>query len=311
MELRPLGTSGLQVSSIALGTWPMSALGWSGITERDSIATIHRAVALGVNLVDTAYMYGKHGEVEQLVGKAIQGRRDRVLIATKGGIEWRNGERVIDGSYQRLLEQADESLRRMGLDVIDLYQVHTPDPNVPVEETARALLHLQQQGKIRAIGVSNYTVEQMTAFLRVAPIHAAQVLYNMLRREIEADLLPFCRERAIAVLAYRPLERGLLTDEIKPASSFPADDSRGAKPEWQGEHFQRTLAMVERLKPIAAECKKTLAQLVLNWTIHQPGLTAAICGAKRPEQVVENVGGANWRLTDAQLARIRAIVESR
>jgi len=307
MKLRPLGTSGLLAAPIALGTWPMAGLGWSGVTEQDSIATIHKAVGLGVNLIDTAYMYGKQGEAEQLVGKAIQGQRDKVLIATKGGLEWRNGERVTDCSCRRLLEQAEESLRRMNLDVIDLYQVHTPDPNVPVEETARAMLRLHEQGKIRAIGVSNYSVKQMTAFLRVAPIHAAQALYNMLRREIEADLLPFCHERGIAVLVYRPLERGLLTDQIRPASSFPADDSRRAKPEWQGEEFQRTLALVERLRPIAAEANKTLAQLVLNWTIHQPGVTAAICGAKRPEQVVENVGGANWRLTDAQKARIRVI----
>jgi len=313
MELRSLGDSGLEVSPVVLGTWPMSGIKWSGINDRDCIATMHRAIDLGVNMIDTAYMYGKHGEAEVLVGKAVRDRRDRVLIATKGGLEWagESDERIVDCSRKRLTEQVEESLQRMQIDTIDLYQVHWFDESTPIEETAEAMADLLQQGKIRAIGVSNWTPEQMDAFRQVAPLHCTQPLYNMLVRDAEADVLPYCAEHGIASIVYRPLERGLLTDRIKPAHEFPEDDSRRQKPEWQADEFGRTFAMVRQLSPIANDLGKSVTQLVINWTIHQPGVTAAICGAKRAEQVEENVGGAGWGLSDGDLARVTEIVDGR
>ena len=313
MERRPLGRSGLEITPIVLGTWPMSGIKWPGINDRDCIATIQRAIDLGVNMIDTAYMYGKRGEAETLVGKAVRGRRDRVLIATKGGHEWAgdSDDRIVDCSYERLMAQADESLQRMGIDTIDLYQVHMFDDKTSAEETARAMADLRKQGKIRAVGVSNYTPEQMAIFQQAAALHCVQSLYNMVQRGAEADVLPYCREHGIAAIVYRPLERGLLTDKIKPASAFPRDDSRRTKPDWQGEAFERTFAMVQKLKIVAHELGKSVAQLALNWTIHQPGVTAAICGARRPEQVEENVAGAGWRLSDGDMARVTQIVEER
>ena len=313
MERRPLGNSGLQITPIVLGTWPMSGIKWAGINDRDCVATIQRAIDLGVNMIDTAYMYGKHGEAETRVGMAIKGRRDRVLIATKGGLEFigDSDERRIDCSRKRLMEHIDESLRRMGIDHIDLYQVHMFDDATPIEETARAMSDLLEQGKIRAIGLSNWSVEQMAAFAKIAPLHCVQPIYNMLNRDAESAELPFCRDRAIAAIVYRSLERGLLTDKIKPASAFPEDDSRRTKPDWQGEEFDRTLAMVRKLQAIALRLGKTTAQLVLNWTIHQPGVTAAICGAKRPDQVDENITAADWKLSDDDMARVTEIVRAR
>ncbi len=313
MDLRPLGNTGIEVTPIVLGTWPMSGIQWAGIRKKDCIRTIQRAIDLGVNMIDTAYMYGKHGEAEALVGKAIKKRRDKVLIATKGGLERdSSGDgRIVDGSYDRLVEQAEESLARMGIDHIDLYYVHLFDAHTPIEETARAMADLHVQGKIRAIGVSNWTTEQMDRFRQVADLHAVQPLYNMLQRDAERDVLPYCQKHGIACIVYRPLERGLLTDSIKPAAEFPEDDSRREKPAWQGEEFERTYTMVQKLKAIAEVLGKSVAQLTLNWTLQQPGVTAAICGAKRPDQIEENVGAMGWRLSKEDLERITEIVDSR
>ena len=313
MDLRLLGSSGLEITPIVLGTWPMAGIKWAGINERDCVATIQRAIDLGVNMIDTAYMYGKHGEAEALVGRAIADRRDRVLIATKGGLEWDGDSdgRIVDCSYGRLMAQADESLRRMGIDVIDLYQVHMFDEAAPIAETARAMADLYAQGKIRAIGVSNWTCEQMDTFRSSAPLHAVQPLYNMLQRGAEADVLPYCRQHNLAGIVYRPLERGLLTDSIRSATEFPESDSRRGKPEWQGDAYDRTYAMVQKLRAVADEHGKTVAQVVINWTLCQPGVTAVVCGAKRPEQVEENVAGAQWRLPDEHAARVTEIVNAR
>ncbi len=312
MELRPLNNSSLSVTPIVLGTWPMAGIQWSGVNEKECLRAIARALDLGVNMIDTAYMYGFHGEAERLVGKAIRKRREDVLIATKGGLEWERGGagRRVDCSYQRLMDHAEESLSRLGVDCIDLYYAHAFDPHTPVAETARAMAELLVQGKIRAVGLSNWTVEQMEEFRQGCELHAVQPLYNMLHREAERDVIPYCREHGIACLVYRPLERGLLTDAIKPGSDFPPEDSRREKPEWRGEEFERTREMVMKLKALAEALGKTTAQIALNWTIHQPGVTAAICGAKRPEQVEENVGAAGWKLSPEDMERVTEIVNS-
>ncbi|MBI4551203.1 MAG: aldo/keto reductase [Candidatus Latescibacteria bacterium] len=307
MEYRPLGTSGLRVSVIGLGCWPIAGIGWTGVDEQQSLAALHKALDVGVNFIDTAYMYGKDGESERLVGRAIAGRRDEVVLATKCGLHWKGDQLTRDSSRKRIMQQVEESLRRLNTDSIDLYQVHAYDPNVPVEETARALHDLLDQGKVRAIGVSNYEVPQMEAFARSAPLHSNQPPYNLLMREIERDLLPYCRRHTIAVLVYWPLYKGLLTGKYGRGHRFPDGDSR-LKDRWfKGKPLKRTLDMLDHLRPIADECGKTLTQVILNWTISQPGVTLAICGATRPEHVVQNAGAAGWRLTDEQMRRIDEI----
>jgi len=199
----------------------------------------------------------------------------------------------------------------MKIEVVDLYQVHAPDTETPFEVTANLLDELHREGKIRAIGLSNFSLEQMGAFSEAAPIHSLQPRYSMLNRSIESDILPYCIEHSVATCVYCPLERGLLTDRVRPGSEFPEDDSRRDDPDFQGEEFARTKRMVDKLKPIAEECGKTVAQLTLNWTIHQPGVTVAIVGAKRPDQVLENAGAVSFEMSAEQMRRVTQIVEAR
>ncbi|MBI2194298.1 MAG: aldo/keto reductase [Planctomycetes bacterium] len=311
MVTREFGSSGLRVSALALGCWPIAGVGWTGVNEQDSLATIRQALDVGINFVDTAYMYGLGGESEILVGKAIAGRRAEVVLATKCGVHWDGGKAVRDSSSARIQEECEASLRRLNVDAIDLYQVHAPDPGTSFQETAQALERLLRQGKIRAIGVSNFDVAQMQEFSRHAPLHSLQPAYSMIRREIERDILPYCEEHRIGVCVYCPLERGLLTDGIRPGESYPAEDSRRQNSNFLGDSFARTRQMVMRLQSIARENGMTLAQLVLNWTVHQPGVTVAIVGATRPHQVLENAHALGRSLTADQMERIRKIVESR
>lgn len=310
MIQREYGSSGMRVSVLSLGCWPIAGLGWSGVNDEDSIATIQQALDIGMNFIDTAYMYGPNGESEILVGKAIAGRRDEAFVATKCGIHWKGKTNCHDSSPERIKQELEESLRRLNIDTIDLYQVHWPDKNTPFEETAKVLDDLLKEGKIRSIGVSNYNVEQMEAFSKSAPIHSLQPQYSMLKRDIENEILPYCIEHNIATCVYCPLGRGLLTDRIRPAEEFPPDDARRDNPDFLGENFQRTKRMAEKLKSIADGCNCTLAQLTLNWTIHQPGVTVAIVGATRPHQVLENAAAVDFELTEDQLNRINEIVNS-
>ena len=308
---REYGSSGLNVSALAFGGWPIAGVGWSNVNERDSIAAVQKALDEGMNFLDTAYMYGENGESEILVGKAIAGRRDEAIVATKCGVYWESGEMVRDSSPERIRGDVEESLRRLNIDVIDLYQVHAPDENTPFEKTAEVMASLLVEGKIRAIGVSNYSVEQMKSFSSVSPLHSLQPRYSMIDRRIENEIVPYCREQNIGICVYCPLERGLLTDRIKPAKEYPSEDSRHTDSAFRGEEFARTKAMNEALQEIARECEITMAQLVLNWTVHQPGITVAIVGATRPHQVVENAKALDFELSDGQMQRIYKIIESR
>ena len=311
MILRTYGRSGLEVSALAFGSWPIAGIGWSNVNEKDSIATIQQALDLGINFIDTAYMYGESGESETLVGKAIAGRRDEAIVATKCGVHWKNGETVRDSSPERIRRDIEESLRRLNTDVIDLYQVHAPCQRTPLEKTAETMGSLLKEGKIRAVGVSNYTVEQMKTFSTVTPIQSLQPRYSMIDRKIEKEIVPYCLVQNIGICVYCPLERGLLTDRIKPAHEYPPEDARHTEPAFKGGEFFRTRTMNEALRAIARECDVTLTQLVLNWTVHQPGITVAIVGATRPHQVVENAQALDFELTEEQMKRINDIVESR
>lgn len=312
MEQRPLGATGIQVSSIALGCWPIAGMTSADVNDADSVATIEACFEVGINFLDTAYAYGMKGESERLIARALAGRREQMVIATKGGIGWEPPrQQVIDGRPETLRRQCDESLRRLSTDHVELYYLHAPDPKLPIEESAGALKELVEAGKTRAIGVSNVTLDELKRFAAVCPLAAYQPPYNMLQREIERDTLPWCVANDVAVMVYWPLMKGLFAGRITREHTFPTSDSRHKYPMFQGEEWQKNNDFVDELRAVAAEAGRTVAQLVLNWTIHRRGITSALCGAKRPAQIRENAGAMGWRLPPNQLARIDAAIERR
>jgi aryl-alcohol dehydrogenase-like predicted oxidoreductase len=312
IETRTLGPSGIHVSPVALGCWPISGMTSLDVNEQDSLATIRAAMDSGINFLDTAYAYGRTGESERLIARAIAGRRESVVIATKGGIAWdQDGNRVIDGRPETLRRQCEESLQRLATDHVELLYLHAPDPRTALEESAAELKRLQDAGKTRAVGVSNFSLAQLQTFHAVCPIAAFQPPYNMLQREIERDTLPWCRERNIAVCVYWPLMKGLLAGTLSREHVFQPGDGRAKYPMFQGDEWQRNQDFIDELRAIAAETGRTVAQLVINWTIHQPGITAALCGAKRPEQIRETAGALGWNLNEAHQARIEAALAKR
>src|SRR6195256_962273 len=252
MEHANIPATSLSVSRVAIGTWAIGGWMWGGTDETESIATIRVALDHGINVIDTAPVYG-FGRSEELVGKAIAqgGLRSRVLIATKTGLEWENGRVFRNASRARILREIDDSLRRLRTDHIDIYQVHWPDPVVAIEETAEAMHTLFRQGKIRAIGVSNFSVSQMDRFRRVAPLHVLQPPYNLFERGIEADLLPYCRKNKIATLGYGALCRGLLSGRMQADTAFDGDDLRRSDPKFLGPRFAQYLAAVAELDRLA------------------------------------------------------------
>ena len=301
MELRPLGQTEIKISVVALGCWPIAGMTSPGVTDEDSIATIQACHDLGINHLDTAYAYGRTGESERLIARAIEGRRDSVVIATKGGLHWdAQGMQAHDARPETLRRQCEESLRRLGTDRVELYYLHAPDRNVPLAESAGAIRDLIAAGKVRAAGASNVSAAELEQFAAVCPLAAYQPPYNMLQRQIEADTLPWCRQHGVSVLAYWPLAKGLLAGKMSRDETFAPTDSRRKYPMFQGDEWRKNHDLLDKLREIAAASGRSVAQTVINWTIHQPGITAALCGAKRPDQIIENAGGAGWELTAAQ-----------
>jgi aryl-alcohol dehydrogenase-like predicted oxidoreductase len=282
-----------------------------GTNDADSIATIEACFDLGINHIDTAFGYGREGESERLIGRAVGTRRREMVIATKGGLHWdREGRQAHDASPDALRRECEESLRRLGTEYVDLLYLHAPDPKTPVAESAAALRKLLEEGKTRSVGASNLTVTQLEEFASVCPLAAFQPPYNMLQRQNEADTLPWCRRRGVAVLVYWPLMKGLLAGKLRRDETF-ANDSRRKYPMFQGEEYQKNLDLVDALRAIAAMSGHTVAQVVVNWTIHQPGITAALCGAKRPDQLRDTAQAAGWRLSDAQIRGIEKALADR
>ena len=312
VELRPLDASGIQVSPVALGCWPIAGMTSRGVSEANSIATLEACFDEGINFLDTAYCYGAEGESERLIARAIAGRRDRVVIATKGGIEWDADLKMVrDGRPVTLRRHCEESLRRLETDHVDLIYLHSPDEKTPVAESAGELKRLLEEGKTLSVGVSNVTLQQLQEFAAHCPLTAYQPSYNMLQRDIEADRLPWCVEHNVAVVVYWPLLKGLLAGKLSRDHIFEPRDGRPKYSQFRGEEWRKNHDLLEVLRPIAAESGHTLAQLAINWTIHRPGITVALCGAKRPDQLHDNAGGMGWRLTDDQLARIEAALRQR
>lgn len=300
METRKLGSEGPEVSAVGFGAWAAGGSGWGDVDDRDTVAAIRRSIDLGASFVDTAEVYGG-GHSEEIVGEAIRGvPRDGVFLATKV-----SGS---DLSPQAIKRAIDGSLKRLAVDHVDLYQMHWPDVATDVHDSMRALDDLVRDGKIRYVGASNFDVPLMSACLEVRHLDSLQPPLDMLKRDIEAEILPFCLEHGIGVVVYSPMAKGLLTGKYTAADSFPPGDVRAQDPRFQGENFQRNLRIVEKLRPIAERHGRTLAQLAIAWTLAHPAVTVAIVGAKRPAQVDDNVGGQGWTLTPQDMDEIDGIL---
>lgn len=303
-----------EVSRVGLGTWAIGGLEWGGTDERRSIRTIHSALERGINLIDTAPVYG-HGISEEIVGQAVAeyGRRGEIILATKAGLDWSGdgGAGVVrNATPERLRQEITDSLERLQTDYVDLYQIHWPDPVVPMEATAQAMKDLYDEGLIRAIGVSNFTPEQMEAFREVAPLHTDQPPYNLFERQIEEDVLPYARKNDVKLLTYSALCRGLLTGKMSPDYEFAEDDLRAhTDPKFQEPRFSQYLVAVEQLDRFARETYgKRVLHLAIRWILDQ-GVDVALWGARRPEQL-DPVGDAmGWSIGEEAKVEIDRMLD--
>ncbi|MBI1375746.1 MAG: aldo/keto reductase [Phycisphaera sp.] len=330
MQYRPLGKSGIDASAICLGAWAIGGWMWGGQDEEDSIKTIHAAIDAGINIIDTAPMYGM-GESERVVGKAIKGRRDKVIIATKCGMRWdldepkgraffKTDEDAIspDGAKQvyvyngpeSVKYEVDQSLQRLGVDHIDLLQTHWQEETTPIEETAGAIKELIEAGKVRAFGPCNASIDQIERYRSVLGVIATdQEKYSMLDRSIEEDKLPYLAEHDIALLAYSPLANGLLTGKMTADRTFPPNDLRSQRARFTVENRRIVNEALDQIRPFAEYHKVTLAQMVIAWTIAQAGATHALVGARHPQQAIENAAAGSVYLSDDELAQIAMIID--
>jgi aryl-alcohol dehydrogenase-like predicted oxidoreductase len=308
MEFVDIPGTELRVSRITLGTWAIGGWMWGGTDEAESIGTIRAAFSHGINVVDTAPVYG-FGRSEEIVGKALaDGLRETVLIATKVGLEWHDGKITRNGSRERILREVEDSLRRLRTDRIDIYQVHWPDPSRPIAETAGAMRELYEQGTICAIGVSNFSVKQMDEFRGSSPLHVLQPPYNLFERGIEKEILPYCRKHAIATLGYGALCRGLLSGRMRADTKFSGDDLRLHDPKFQPDRFPQYLAAVERLDQFARERYGTrVIDLAVRWVLDQ-GITTALWGARHPDQLLPVEAAMGWSLDAASKTDIDRIL---
>jgi len=311
-DLRPLGQTDIVVTPVAMGCWPITGITSVDVNEQDSLATLQAALDAGINFFDTANVYGYEGESERLMSRALGHRRDEIVIASKCGLHWEDRKQARDARPEAIHRECRESLRQLQTDHIDLYYLHAPDPQVPLAESAGAFRELLDAGLIRAAGVSNFSsISQFEEFHAVCPITASQPHYNMLQREIEAEQLPWCVAHGVSVCVYWPLMKGFLAGKLRRDHEWDPKDGRQKYPVFQGAEWDRTHEFLDALRPIAAESSITLAQLVIAWTIQRPGITAALCGAKRPEQIRETAAAMNVRLDAGQLARIDDAIRAR
>ena len=313
MQLRRLGNSDLMISPIGFGAWAIGgggwAFGWGPQDDAASIATIHEAIDVGINWIDTAAVYGL-GHSEEVVAMALDGVAKRPYVFTKCARVW-DENRSIGKSLkaESIRKECEASLRRLRIDVIDLYQVHWPEPDEDVEEGWAEVAKLQREGKVRWIGVSNFDASQMARAAKIAPITSLQPPYSMLRREIETDILPYCEANTIGTLVYSPMQSGLLTGTWtrERIAALPADDWRKEKNKWfQEPNLTRNLELVAHLKHVGKPHGKSPGEVAIAWVLRHPAVTAAIVGARKPGQLKELIGAAEWRLSDSEAASIEA-----
>jgi len=307
-ELVEIPGTELRVSRVGLGTWAMGGWMWGGTDRRESVATIRAALEQGINLIDTAPVYG-FGVSEEIVGEALgaAGLRAQAVIATKVGLEWRDGKVYRNATRERIVREVEDSLRRLRTDHIDIYQVHWPDSLVPIEETAEAMRGLYDQGKIRAIGASNFSVPQMERFRSVAPLHVLQPPYNLFERAIEADILPYCRANNIATFGYGALCRGLLSGRMRLDTIFEGDDLRRLDPKFQPPRYAQYLTAVAQLDQLARFHNRRVIQLAVRWMLDQ-GISVALWGGRHPGQLEAVPGVAGWSLDATTRAKIDRIL---
>ncbi|GAB2772158.1 aryl-alcohol dehydrogenase-like predicted oxidoreductase [Hymenobacter luteus] len=317
MEYIELGSSGVRASRITFGSWAAGGWMWGGTEQNDAVGAIRASFELGVTSIDTAPIYGQ-GLSEEIVGEAIKTLpRDQVQILTKFGMRWdeqkgdfgfkskNNQGQDIDvykyAAPQSIIRECEDSLRRLGTDYIDLYQIHWPDKTTPIQDTMEAVQRLIEQGKVRAAGVSNYSVEQMREAEQVVNLASNQVPYSMVRRDIEQDVVPYCLEHNKAILAYSPMQLGLLTGKIKPGQHFEASDLRATHPLFKPEFVTHVNAFLDKIRPMAESKDATLGQLVLRWTLAQPGISVALVGARNAEQAVQNARAIHVQLSPQEV----------
>ena len=321
MEYITLGTSEVKVSPIIFGAWAIGGWMWGGADRKDAIKAIHKSLDMGLTSIDTAAVYG-FGLSEEIVGEAIRGIRDEVQILTKYGLVWdkkvgkfyfpsvnNEGKPVSIYKYagkESIIHECEQSLKRLKTDYIDLYQIHWPDPSTPIPETMEAAARLIREGKILAAGVCNYTVEEMEKAEASINLASNQVPYSMVRRDIENDLVPWCIKHEKSILAYSPLQRGLLTGKFKPGHQFGPGDTRPDTPWFKEKNMNNTNNFLEELAPLSKSKNATIAQIVLRWTMQMPGITAVLAGARNADQVTDNAGAMNFTLSQEEMQGINS-----
>jgi methylglyoxal reductase len=326
MLYRKLGSSGIDVSVVGFGAWAIGGWMWGGTDEPQAVAAVQAALDHGINLIDTAPAYG-YGRSEEIIARAIRGRREKAVLATKCGLVWdcedgtfffhadqqgatmRPSEKKIYKCLKpdSIRTEVERSLARLGADYIDLYQTHWQDPAAPIEDTMAALVKLKEQGKIRAIGVSNAGLDQLRAY---GPIDSDQEKYSMLDRNLETNgILEYCRQRNIAVLAYSPLANGLLTGKIGPDRQFGPGDLRKANPRFRRDNLEKVNGALDQLRPLAESYQASIAQLVIAWTCAQPGMTCVLCGARNPQQAIENAAAGGIALAPDDVRMMGELVQ--
>lgn len=313
METVVIPGVGLPASRIGLGTWAIGGWMWGGTDDAEAVQTVEAALQQGINLVDTAPVYG-FGHSERLVGRALQqhGGREHVIVATKAGLEWDDAGNVRRNARpERIRHEVEASLRRLQTDWIDIYQVHWPDPETPLAATAEILARLRDEGRIRAIGVSNFSPEQMDAFRQVAPLHVCQPPYNLFERGVELDVLPYCAKHGIATLTYGALCRGLLSGRMHPGRRFEGDDLRKVDPKFHGDRFVQYLEAVAHLDHLAREhFDRRVIHVALRWLLDQPGVGVALWGARRAQQLEPLAAVDGWHLDAATQDAIDEILDT-
>ncbi len=313
MQTRQLGYTDLKLTTVGLGTWAMGGpwqFGWGPQDDDEAIAAILASLEKGINWIDTAPVYGL-GHSEELVGKALKQTSQKPIVATKCSLLWNDKrEKVSCLKAQSIRRECHDSMERLGIETIDLYQIHWPEPEEDIEQAWEEMARLAEEGKIRYLAVSNFNVEQIERIHKIHPVACLQPPYSMLHRQVEDELLVCCADNDIGVVAYSPMQRGLLTGKFSPErlANLPLDDHRRKNPDFHEPKFTATLELVEQLRPIAERNGRTLAQLSISWVLRRPEVTAAIVGARKPKQILETAPASDWDLNEEDIEQIEQLL---